>query len=112
MAYFEIMGPGFLVFFQNEYPEGGFKELFNYPDTPPKARATPKKKKKKVEILVERIARKVVDKPEVDQELALRLALVNEEMRYNQLYFELLKKEIKRRKSRRKAIVILLTGDG
>jgi len=110
----EIQGPGFFVFFQNEYPEGGADEFFDFPDTPPKRKVRAKKKKKKrkkIALIVERIAKKVVNRTKVDQELALRLAIIDEELVYNELYMELLVKEVKKRKKRRKAYILLLSGD-
>jgi len=80
---------------------------FDFPDRPPRRQ---EKKKKKVEKIVQRIVQRVIDKPKEDQELALRLALVTEEIRYNKLYLEILIKEVqKRKKRRRKAAILLLT---
>ena len=98
-----LMGPGFFVFFQRGIIESGG---FNFPDRPPVYKDVPEKVCK----IIKRIEKKQL--PKDDEELALRLALKLQEIKYQELYLEILQQESKRRKRRCKAIILLLTGDG
>lgn len=98
-----VMGPGFFVFFNYGIIEsGGF---FDFPDRPPVAG---KKKKRKIQQIIEEVAQRTEGRSLADQELALRLILEAEKIVYRSLYLKWLKTEAKKRRQRKTALVLLL----
>ena len=98
-----VMGPGFFVFFNYGIIESG--GYFDFPDRPP---AGKKKKKRKIEQIIETVAERTEGRSLADQELALRLVLEAEKIVYRSLYFQWLKKETRKRKQKRTTIMLLL----
>lgn len=89
------MGPGWLFFFRNEYPEGGFE----YTPILSAYEAAKIKDKRKQEIIeiVEDIA-KCSDAPEKKSlEIGLRLRLSQRDIEYRKKYLDILHKEVKRK---------------
>jgi len=98
-----VMGPGFFVFFNYGIIESG--GYFDFPDSPPRAG---KKKKRKIQQIIEDVAERTEGRSLDEKELALRLLLEAEQIVYRDLYLKWVQKETRKRKQKRAAILLLL----
>jgi len=97
-----VMGPGVFIFFNYGIIESG--GYFDYPDRPPAG----KKKKRKIQQIIEDVAERTEGRSLEEKELALRLLLEAEQIVYRDLYLKWVQKADRKRKQKRAAILLLL----
>lgn len=92
---FQPMGPGWLFFFRNEYPYGGF-EYTPVLSAYEAAKIRGKRKEEIIEI-VEDIAKCSQEPEKKTLEIGLRLRLAQRDIEFQKKYLDILYREVKRK---------------